>query len=264
MRISVRSVLETLFIVLFLGLCIVAGGISRRAAGETVLARVEIEVLDSAEYAFVTKRGVRELIRPFRLQPQQVAVDSLPLLRIREAIRKDPYVRRADVYRDLQGTLHIEIRQFAPRVRFITRGYRTLFADAEGNVLPQRGVFAVDIPVVTLENEGIGEAQIYAKKGGEKSLFTENILNFVDYIVRDNFWNSMIVQINVNRQGDVELIPRAGDEVIVLCPVSSLREYPAYLEKLKQFYAEMNREELWGRYGKINLKYENQVVCTKK
>ena len=41
--------------------------------------------------------------------------------------------------------------------------------------------------------------------------------------------------------------------------------YEEKFEKLKMFYTEgLNKTDGWNKYSTINIKYKNQVVCTKK
>jgi hypothetical protein len=57
---------------------------------------------------------------------------------------------------------------------------------------------------------------------------------------------------------EVELIPRAGDHVVVL---GQLDGYEKKLDNLMLFYRQAAPAEGWGKWSRINLKYDNQIVC---
>ena len=82
-------------------------------------------------------------------------------------------------------------------------------------------------------------------------------MKFVGY---DDFWNAFIVQIRVNgadpqTEGEpqVEIVPRAGDQVIALGGIDA---YEQKLDKLMSFYRKAVLYEGWDRYRYVNLKYK--------
>lgn len=86
---------------------------------------------------------------------------------------------------------------------------------------------------------------------GEFALFLRN--NF--------FWNSLIEQIDVDKNGEVTLVPRVGNQLILM---GTLDNYQEKLEKLRALYEEGFNKVGWNKYKQITLKYDGQVVCTKK
>ena len=70
-----------------------------------------------------------------------------------------------------------------------------------------------------------------------------------------------IVQIYVDEKNNVELIPRVGNHNIILGDASDLENK---LEKLMIFYKKGLSKTGWNEYSTINLKYKNQIVCTKR
>ena len=117
------------------------------------------------------------------------------------------------------------------------------------------------------------------KKSYQSYLFLTKLANFVRFIERDDFWSAQIVQIHitdshagVNSEGyaagtagvwkepELELVPRAGDHIVALGALDgSEREK---LEKLRLFYLDGLRHEGWDKFGRIDIKYKNQIVCT--
>jgi cell division protein FtsQ len=83
----------------------------------------------------------------------------------------------------------------------------------------------------------------------------------VKYISEDKFLSSQIVQIYYNGSGDFELIPRVGAHQIIF---GDIKDYQLKFMKLKVLYEEGLKYEGWNKYVMINLKYKNQVICTKR
>lgn len=105
------------------------------------------------------------------------------------------------------------------------------------------------------------------KKVGKNYLFLAKLINFVKFVGYDDFWNAFIVQIRVNGtdpqtedEPQVEIVPRAGDQVIALGGIDA---YEQKLDKLMSFYRKAVLYEGWDRYRYVNLKYKDQIVCVK-
>jgi cell division protein FtsQ len=82
------------------------------------------------------------------------------------------------------------------------------------------------------------------------------------YINADDFWRSQIHQIYVNDNDDMEIVPLVGDQRIIFGDTTSMEEK---FKKLLTFYQEgLNTTGWWNKYSTINLKFKNQIVCTKK
>jgi len=110
--------------------------------------------------------------------------------------------------------------------------------------------------------------QVVGKNVSELDLETAHpdaaILNDVyamsKFIGQDDFWKAQFNQVYVTRDKEFELIPRVGDHQILLGDAENLDKK---LTKLRLFYREGLDKTGWNEYKTLNLKYTNQVVCTK-
>ena len=89
----------------------------------------------------------------------------------------------------------------------------------------------------------------------------EQLFHIITYTNQNTFWNSSIEQLYVNADGDIEMIPRVGNHTVILGNDNFLEEK---FKKLLVFYHEGLNKKGWDKYSSINLKYKDQVVCTKK
>jgi len=87
------------------------------------------------------------------------------------------------------------------------------------------------------------------------------IYKFCNYLSENEFWNDQVVQIYVNLRGEYELIPRVGAHHILL---GSMDQWEKKLRNLELLYEQGLSKYGWNTYQTINLKYTNQVICTKR
>ncbi|MBA3972491.1 MAG: hypothetical protein H0X46_10205, partial [Bacteroidetes bacterium] len=90
----------------------------------------------------------------------------------------------------------------------------------------------------------------------------DEIYAMANYINADKFWSAQIQQIYINKDRDMELVPLAGDHKIVFGDTTFM---DTKFKKLLTFYQQgLNTTGWWDKYSIINLKFKNQIVCTKK
>jgi cell division protein FtsQ len=137
----------------------------------------------------------------------------------------------------------------------------------EGKIMPLSNKYTAHV-VVASGNINLNYTKLLAAqkaKIGDKSVDNSNALlldlyELASYIYHDEFWNAQIEQIYVNR-GEFELIPRVGTHVIKL---GSIENYTTKFRNLKALYLQGLPRAGWNNYSTINLKYNNQVICTKR
>jgi len=86
------------------------------------------------------------------------------------------------------------------------------------------------------------------------------VYRLTQYILKDEFWKAMIEEIFVNSNGDIELFTKVGDQTVIFGDIDNMSEKFA---KLLVFYKRELNKIGWTKYKTINLKYKNQVVCSK-
>ena len=80
------------------------------------------------------------------------------------------------------------------------------------------------------------------------------------FISRDKDLKNQIDQVYINDQQEFELIPRYGAQIILLGGIEDLGEK---FSKLRLFYTRGLDKIGWNKYNIINIKFKNQVVCSK-
>ena len=61
-------------------------------------------------------------------------------------------------------------------------------------------------------------------------------------------------------KGEFELVPRVGQHIVLL---GNMTDYKKKIRQLKHFYVNVLNRQGWNKYKYLNLKFNNQIVCTK-
>ena len=186
--------------------------------------------------------------------------------KIEGPIRQQSYVEDANVYVTDDGNVFVDVIQRQPVLRIITKNYTSFYIDGHGQILP----INPDFPARVLVASGnISDSCIKNAPKSFDSLFADStspagslssLFRLAIHISNDPFFRSQISQIYVNDRNEIELIPEVGHHVILFGKAEEMDEK---FSKLFAFYKYGLNRIGWNQYDIINIKYNNQVVCSK-
>ena len=214
---------------------------------DVVCKNIEITIVDTLKSHFIGKKGIENMLKNSGLNIIGKKMSEINTDLIEKKLEENKLIKKAECYKTVGGSMKIEIYQKIPVIRIISNS-GNYYVDNEGTTMPVSDNFTAHLPVAT----GFID----------KEFATTKLYNFALFLQDNKYWNSQIEQINMLPNGDIELTPRVGNFQIILGPLDD--NYVDNLDKLKLFYDKGLNKVGWNRYSVINLKYKNQVVCTKK
>ena len=209
--------------------------------------KLEIVVKDSVHTQFVHPKDIEDLLKRKKIHPVGKPMSEVNTLAILDTILTNKLVKSARVYTAQNGVVVAAIYQREPVLRVISDTKGSFYIDNNRERMPVSSNFTVYVPIAT----GVIDEE-YAKN---------ELYDFAMFLNENPDWNAWIEQIVVKPNKDVDLIPRAGDFKIAF---GKLDNYPQKFAKFALFIEKGLNVVGWNRYSEINLKYDNQVVCTKK
>jgi cell division protein FtsQ len=211
---------------------------------DTNCKEVRIIITDKPEYRLIGENQIRSLIAKAGLDPTGKPLKDISTESIENVIQNNRFIKSVESYTTPSGNVCIEISQRIPKFRII--GSENYYIDAEKTKVPTANNFTAYIPIVTGKvNEEFAKGELF---------------DFITFLDKNDFWNAQLEQINVLHNNNIEFVTRVGDAVILL---GSLDNYKTKLDKLHKLYETFNIIG-WDRYKKIDLRYDGQIVCTKK
>ncbi len=241
-------------ILVITGICLLAGYLIFAAfyfqskPKDGLCTRFEVEVKNStANDQFVDNDDIAKYVKEQGLDPTGKHIGDVNTNAIEEAILKNQLVKKADVYVTNNGAIKASIEERKPILRVISSTGENYYIDNDGNKMPLSKRFTAYLPVAT---------------GSIKEDFAKtDLYKFALFLQDDKFWNAQIEQIIVLPNKDIKLIPRVGEHQIIL---GNLDGYKERLDKMMTFYENALNETGWNKYSVINLKFDKQVVCTRR
>ncbi|MDA3880790.1 MAG: hypothetical protein PF436_10410 [Prolixibacteraceae bacterium] len=211
-----------------------------------------VDYLFNEPYRFVTSETIDRVIMSRYKGLNGALIDTVDIELVEEEIEKLAWIHNAEVFKGygrsdtarFAGGLKVYIEQEVPVLR-VVNGAEGYYVSREGKKMPASLSHTMNVPVVT---------------GALTDEFLRNeLLIFVKKISNDDFLSSLFQQIDVQKNGELVLIPRIGTHVVEFGTIDKM---DLKLRNLEAVYKKGFKNGKWNRYKSINLKYKNQVVCT--
>ncbi len=171
---------------------------------------------------------------------------------LEERVESNPFVKDAQVYRDLKGNLQVKVKQSKPVARLFIDGKNDRYIDEDGRVLPINAKHTARVPLVETEFEFMW------KENMNESRYGTQVFELLMYIEKDEFWKAQIAHMVIKKNGEIELYPQVTKQVVEF---GRPEDFDSKFSKLMTFYKEILPKKGWNTYDRVNLKFENQIIC---
>lgn len=284
-----KKILRIAFFVLLFGVIIFLLAFSEKKEDESLCKGVNIKILRDAsacagrseENFFVEEEDIRQMLVQHIGTIENTSLQNIDVNYLERLLYSNPWVARAEVFLAIDGMLNVEIEQRQPILRVINFKGESFYIDSQGKLMVWSPKFTSRVLVAS---GNIREYYDGWYKTGMDDIINNDTLKtltvlddlyaLTKFILADEFWTSQVEQIYVNAKNEIELVPKVGNHKIIFGPTEyGLRiaegnrreasEIEEKFKKLKIFYTEGLNYTGWNQYDTLNLKFQNQVVCTK-
>ncbi len=180
---------------------------------------------------------------------------------IEKTIKKNPWIQEADVFTDIEGNLIINVKEKDPLLRIFPKNNEGFYLDKDGNIIPLNTKYA---PRVMVANGYINTKVVNNHYNIYDTVYKNNNLRDVLYLTKTlakyPFAEKLIGEIYINSMGEIDMVPLIGTNIIRLGDTCNTGKK---LENMIVFYQKALKYEGWNKYKILNLKYNNQIICTK-
>ena len=192
---------------------------------------------------FITNETVSKLLIQNYGDVKNVAKETLDLNVLENTLKSNPMIKTAEVYVAVNGTLNAKIEQKTPIARISTNA--SYYIDDEGSYMPLSDNYSARVPLVTG----------YVEKNNLK-----NIYKIARKVNEDEFLKKHVFEIHQDINKALYLKLRKCNFLVKLGDENFLNKK---INNLKAFYKKNQKDKTLNTYSKVNLQFENQVICTK-
>lgn len=215
----------------------------------------------------VTEDDIYDLVRKSGHLLKGEPVKFINCESIESSIRKQPYVADANAYLTIDGNVVINVLQRQPILRIFNQKGESFYLDGTGHLLPLNPDFSARVLVANgFIPEPYSKMVNYLQDTVRKNdsvLYRSvmiNLYSVATFIMKDRFLKALIEEIYVDKNGEFELLPKVGNQVILFGTAENMNDK---FELLCIFYKKGLSITGWQRYNMINIKFRNQIICSK-
>lgn len=238
-------------------------GFVNKNQDELMMKKPIVNIDYETDNRFVSVNDIlNQIINPQDSSPKSIG--NFDVLEIESKINSNSSVKEAQVYRTIDGQLVVNVKQRRPIVRVYTET-ENYYIDEKGFLMPNSKKYTARVPIFNgfiRDSFGKSSSLNYASLPDSLTGRTmlDDIYKIAKYIDESTFWKAQIEQVYVNKDLELELVPKVGNHKIVFGGVDNLE---GKFHKLMIFYQKGLKKTGWNEYSEINLKYRDQVVCKK-
>ena len=262
---KIKNILVWVFIIAYIA---VSMSFVKEKRSQILCHDIKVDILDSLNNGFITVSDIEDYFHETDMNIIGAPIELINTKDLERKLRQYASVKNAEVYVTLNGDIRVEIDQRNPIVRVINKRGQSYYIDQEGTIMPLSSKYSSHVLIANgyiVEHFEVARTRDIDcetdNENWEKNRLICDLYVLSKFIYEDDFWRSQIEQIYVNDDYEFELIPRVGAHIIYL---GNIENYETKFRNLRAFYLQGLNVVGWNIYDKISLKFENQVICTKR
>lgn len=237
-----KSKLGYIKAVALIGLVIFLMAFAERRNSGRMLTDVNVQFTNS-ENLYITEEAVDKLLIQNEVRAHSVEKESLDLSKVEAMLDAHDMIENAEVYISVDGKFGALITQRKPIARVV--GSNSYYIDRNGERMPLSSTHSARVPLV----KGIAEEHL------------EELFPLLEYITNDEFLRKQITEVQRTFEGAYEVRVREFDFVV---SIGRVTEIDRKFNNFKAFYQKAMKDKKLEAYSRVNLRFGNQVVSTKK
>ncbi len=229
-------------------------GFVERQYNQRICTAIIVDINNQFENYFINEADVIDLITDGGSQRiVGESFDELKLKEIESELLKMKFIRKAEVYKDLEGNLMISIDQSRPIARMMGRKMSDRYISSKGEVLPLSKRYTAR--VILIDGAFANDTKLYNLNDTETG---SQLLELLRFIEKEKFWKAQIAQMNIDKKGNIKMYTQVSKQVIEFGKPIDIEEK---FKKLKIFYKKILPAKGWNSYEKVSVKFKDQIVC---
>ncbi|RZA03651.1 MAG: cell division protein FtsQ [Sphingobacteriaceae bacterium] len=216
----------------------------------------DVKVYIPGNQYFIDKQEIQDILQLNSTMLVGRKLDKINLHDLENKLKANPFVAHAKVYADMNGIIWMEVIQRQPIMRIMNQYDQDFYVDENGFKLPLSNNFTANV----LAANGYIDEPFAGKVDTLRTPLAKDVFKTINFIRKDVLWNAQIAQVYVTPEHEIELIPRVGNQRILLGNADSLE---TKFHNLMVFYKQALPQVGWDAYKQINIKYANQIIGIK-
>jgi cell division protein FtsQ len=227
---------------------------TERMKGDVAIGDVKVRIENIHDNHFLDEEDVMKLMNINQTNIRGASLTKVSFKGIEQKIKKDAFIKDAEVYSDLKGNLMVNVELRRPIARIVRNDGPDGYIAEDGTVMPVSEKFTSRVVLIG----GSFVPQLLKMQNLSSSEEGKKLLEMINIIRKDEFWKAQIAQFDIGSKLMITILPQVGSEKIEFGKPDDLE---VKFRKLKIFYKEILPRVGWNQYKRVNLEYAGQIVA---
>lgn len=227
---------------------------SEKKQGAVSVKDIVIKIENIEGNQFIDESDIVDLMQLDEENIKGASLDKLNLKQIETRIKRNRFVKNAQLYSDLKGNLVVKATLRRPVARLIRNDGPDGYIAEDGTVMPVSDKFTTRVVLIS----GSYIRGLLSLENLNKNEETKKLMTMLDMIREDDFWRAQIAQLDIDSKGNINIMPQIGGQVIEFGVADNLE---TKFKKMKIFYKDILPQRGWNTYKRVNLEYEGQIIA---
>ena len=268
-KLNIRKILTLVLWIIGLSGLVASLAFATKKEKSVISENLSVSITNTNDNLFIDEEDVKSFFNERKDSILHAEIKNIDVTKLEKALNAHPAVENADISVDVNGDVNVAVKERTPIVRVFNLDGESYYIDSQSKLMPLNENYTARVLIAsgniyepyaqryTTSVNAIAKHLLYSKVS-----VLDDIYAITQYIIKDSVLTSLIQQINITKDKEIELFPLIGNHKIIFGDAQNIEEK---FNKLKLFYTEgLNKTDGWNKYSIINIKYKNQVVCTKK
>jgi cell division protein FtsQ len=201
-------------------------------------------VFENETSPFIRPETVNKLLIENKSDAASIQKVALDLNKLEKSVNKNEMIEKSEVFVSIDGVLKAVVKQKTPIAR-VFNNEGSFYIDYQGSTMPLSDEYTARVPIVS----------------GEINKQNKDDLNkLLRFVYDDEFLKKNIIGVQILPSGSLKMLSRDFNYTIEFGKTINIeRKFNNY----KAFYQKAVLDSSLYHYKNINLKFTQQVVCTK-
>ncbi len=201
-------------------------------------------VFENETSPFIRPETVNKLLIENKTDAAAIQKVALDLNKLEKSVNKNEMIEKSEVFVSIDGVLKAVVKQKTPIARVFTNE-GSFYIDYQGSTMPLSDEYTARVPIVSGEINGQNR---------------DDLNKLLRFVYDDAFLKKNIIGIQILPSGSLKMLSRDFNYTIEFGKTINVeRKFNNY----KAFYQKAVLDSSLYHYKNINLKFTQQVVCTK-
>ena len=233
--------------------------LDRSIRGKEALAEIDVVIRDSSETQIVSGEEISRILMRGGFSTG-TPMEQMDLFQIERIIGQESCVTDCEAYLTPDRTLHIELEQRKPVVRFMT-AEGGFYADASGYIIPLGERYVSRVPLIHCDiGISVPEGWIGRLEDASADAKLRGYTELAEALSEDPHWAHGIAEMRCDPELGILIYPMDGPEVYIF---GSADNIPEKIAKMNRYLSSVVPYKEGHVYKSVDLRYDKQIICKK-